>query len=64
MLTCCTWINVHPDPSDVWLAVGGRDGIVRLLSITRSAEFRRLSAATGKIDDNLLKEQPLNYADI
>ncbi|KAI8054615.1 WD40-repeat-containing domain protein [Syncephalis plumigaleata] len=47
ILTCCTWINVHPDPSDAWLAVGGRDGIVRLLSIARSAEFRRLDAAAN-----------------
>ncbi|KAI9592772.1 WD40-repeat-containing domain protein [Syncephalis fuscata] len=44
-LSCCAWICVHPEPQDAWLAVGGRDGVVRLLSITRSAEFRRLGAA-------------------
>ncbi|RKP24097.1 hypothetical protein SYNPS1DRAFT_23808, partial [Syncephalis pseudoplumigaleata] len=45
MLTCCAWIHVHPESDDAWLAVGGQDGVVRLLSITRSAEFRRYGAA-------------------
>ncbi|RKP06156.1 WD40-repeat-containing domain protein [Thamnocephalis sphaerospora] len=45
--TCCAWLRVHPHPMDAWLAIGGHDGVIRLLSIARSAEFRRLGAPTA-----------------
>jgi hypothetical protein len=34
---------------DAWLAVGGQDGVIRLLSVARSAEFLRLGVPD---DDN------------
>ena len=44
-LTCCTWIRV---PEDALVAVGGSDGVVRVVSVARSAVLRHLTGHKGE----------------